>query len=70
MTGPWTCFHDCTKHQYRLLCNAVGHSCCGRCREGLSCMESAWGNAPMYPHGYEESILKPGLCLTCKQGPH
>ena len=70
MIGPWTCQHDCAKHQNPKLSNDVEHSCCGRCREGLACKESAWGDAPICPHGYDESILKPGQCLTCKQGPH
>lgn len=68
--GPWTCSHyGCAKHGYPALTRAVGHTCCGRCSEGEACKEDVWKDAPLYPHAYEESPIKPGICTTC-MGPH
>jgi hypothetical protein len=67
--GPWTCEH-CLKHQQPDLSNAVGHSCCGRCLEGLAHLEAAWPQAPYFPHEYSEGLVTPGVCSVCKLGPH
>lgn len=71
LVGPWTCNHNgCLKHGYPALGNAVGHTCCGRCREGQACKTAAWGYAPLFEHPYEESPIRAGVCTTCKGGPH
>ena len=70
-TGPWTCSHyRCLKHQTPALSDAVGHSCCGRCSEGVDCKQRAWGGAPLFPHPFEEGLVTSGVCTTCKGGPH
>lgn len=71
LVGSWTCSHDgCLKHISGDLSNAVGHGCCGRCLDGQSCKEAAWGHAPYFPHAYAEGLATPGTCSVCKQGPH
>ena len=71
LVGPWTCHHNgCLKHSYPDLERAVGHPCCGRCPQGLSCKSAAWGDAPVFEHPYLEGLVTPGVCSICKHGPH
>jgi hypothetical protein len=69
--NPYTCRHGrCRKHGLPRLSSAVGHTCCGQCPDGEACKQAAWGHAPITPHPYDESPLFPGVCSTCKHGPH
>lgn len=48
------------------------HDCCGRCTRGRSCRGHAANNYDgpgSFYHGYWETILESGVCITCGEPP-
>jgi hypothetical protein len=64
------CGHEgCSK---KVTLSVTDHDCCGRCRKGRDCPTAAqrsYDGPGYFVHSYSDSILSPGVCVTCGEPP-
>jgi len=68
--GYFVCSHTgCSKKVDESI---TGHDCCGRCRQGGDCRQTAaatYGGPGTFFHKYWETALEADVCATCGEPP-